>query len=63
MFPALFRHKEEGIRHMYKEAGQEVARDEVEEVQLGDEEKRTVRVNKQLPNEFTKNLLELFGKF
>ena len=48
---------------MYKVAGQEVAGDEVEEVQVGDEEKRTVRVNKQLPNEFRKDLLEVFEKF
>ena len=63
MFPAHFRHKEEGIRQVYKEAGKEVARDEVEEVQVGDEEKRTARVNKHLPNEFRKELLELFKKF
>ena len=63
MFPAHFRHKEEGIRQLYKEAGQEVAGDEVEEVQVGDEEQRTVHANKQLPNEFRKSLLELFGKF
>ena len=63
MFPAHFRHKEEGIRQVYKEDGQEVAGDKVEEVQVGDEEKRTVRVNKQLPNQFRKDLLELFEKF
>ena len=60
MFPAHFRHKEEGIRQVYKEAGQEVAG---EEVQVGDEEKRTVRVIKQLPNQFRIDVLELFEKF
>ena len=63
MFPAHFRHQEEGIRQLNKEADQEVAGHRVEEVQLGDEVKRTVRVNKQLPHEFKKNLLELFEKF
>ena len=48
---------------MYKEADHELAGDEVEEVQVGDEEKRTVQVNKQLPNQFRKDLLELFKKF
>ena len=48
---------------VYKEAGKEVAGDKVEEVQVGEEEKRTVRVNKQLPNQFRKDLLELFEKF
>ena len=60
MFLAHFRHKEEGIRQVYKEAGQEVAGDEVDKFLVGDEEKTTVRVNKQLPNEFRKDLLELF---
>ena len=63
MFLAHFRHKEEGIMQVYKEASQEVAQDKVEEVQVGQEEKRTVRVNKQLPNEFRQDLLELFQEF
>ena len=62
MFPAHFRHKEEGIRQVYQEAGQEVSGDKGEEFQVSKEGKGTVRVNDQSPNEFRKNPLELFER-
>ena len=61
MFPTQFRHQEEGIRQISKAAGLEEAGDESKEMELSEgDSSRTVKINKNLPKDFKKELLSLF---
>lgn len=64
MFPAHFRHQEEGIIHISRMTRLEEARDEAEEMKLSEEEdSRTMRINKNLPEHLKEELLHLFREY
>ena len=64
MFPAHFRHQEEGVRQVAKEASLEKGGNEEEEVKLGEgDDEKTIRINKNLPESFKKELLNLFVEY
>ena len=56
MFPVHFRHQEEGIRQISKVASLEEAGDEFEEIKVNEDDgSRTVKINKNLPEEFKRS--------
>lgn len=64
MFPAHFRHQEEGGRQVAKEANlKEGGNKEEEEKLIGGDDEKTVRINKNLPESFKKELLKLFAEY
>ena len=63
-FPAHFKHQEEGIRHISRMVSLEGAGEEVEELRLSEEEdSRTVKINKDLPDSLKQELLQLFKEY
>ena len=64
MFPTHFRHQEEGTRKISKVESLEEAGDELEEMELNKEgESKIVKINRNLPEEFKRELLNLFTEY
>ena len=60
MFPAHFRHEEEGTRTVKVRASHEVCSEDMEEMRMDEEGKRTIKVNSKLPKTFKEELKALF---
>ena len=62
-FPAHFQDQEEGLRQVTVHANQEGTGNDVEELPLRGNKERTLRVNRQLPENFKRKLSELFQQY